>query len=140
MIIQKYLLPVSFAATLHAALLWSYADKPVRIFTKLIEVPLPPLPKPDEVVTLPPEDKGPASQPVKSLPSAPTPPDIPDSPVMHKPDAIPVPMEPPRLSWPRLTCPQCFPWRGRLWSARSRHRRDCRRLQVCCCRPQPRPE
>lgn len=75
--IPRYILPVSFAAVAHAALLFGFPGKTVREFVHVIEVPLPPAPpRPEDPVVPPPEEKSDTTAPVKPIAGGPTPPEI----------------------------------------------------------------
>lgn len=92
MIIHKYLLPASLAATVHVALLWLL---PEQHFTRIIEMPItipkPPIPKaPDNVVTAP-EEKEETTEPVAKMAGGPSRPEIPEPMIPPKPDDISIP-------------------------------------------------
>ncbi len=79
MIIHKYLLPASLAATLHIALLWLVPEETHPRTTALVEIPLrPPIPQtaPDPVPQ--PEDRPVNAEPVKPLAGGPNPPELPE--------------------------------------------------------------
>ena len=76
MINQRYILPVTFSAAVHAALLFGFPAKSIREAITVIEVPLAPLPpKPVEEI-VPPAETDPTTPPVKELAGGPTPPDL----------------------------------------------------------------
>jgi protein TonB len=80
----RYLLPVSMAAALHAALLFGFPGKPKREATTVVEVPLPPSdPAPADPVVSPPE-KGDPDETVRPLAGGPLPPEIDPFPVVDK--------------------------------------------------------
>lgn len=92
--IQRYVLPVSFAAAFHAALLFGFSEKAVRDVIRIIEVTLPPLPpKPDEPVVTPPPEPGATVEPVKPLAGGPTPPEIEPPPALPKTNELAPPEE-----------------------------------------------
>ncbi len=91
--IQNHILPASIAAALHVALLWGWVETPYHPSPKIIEIPLPTPPKPDDPVVLPPEDKNETPQPVQPLAGGPTPPVIEDQIMTPKPADFPIPVD-----------------------------------------------
>jgi protein TonB len=82
--IPRYILPVSFAAVLHAALLFGFPGKTIRTFVHAIELtPPPPPPPPEDPVVLPAE-KNASNEPVKPLAGGPTPPELEPVPAVTK--------------------------------------------------------
>ena len=92
MTIQNHILPASIAAVIHAALLWAWIETPYHPGPKFIEIPLPPLPKPDDPVVLPPADKNETPQPVQPLAGGPSRPEIEDQILTPKPADFPIPV------------------------------------------------
>ena len=83
--IPRYILPVSFAAVTHAALLFGFPGKTVRELVHVIEVTIPPAPPPPEdPVVPPPATKNAADEPVKPLVGGPTPPELDPVPTVSK--------------------------------------------------------
>src|SRR5476649_985996 len=93
--IQNYILPVSIAAALHVALLWSGAKEPPTEKTKIIEIPLKPLPITSDDAVVSPEEKSETERPVQPLADGPIRPSIADSPVIPKPSSFTTPPENP---------------------------------------------
>ncbi len=92
--IQRFILPATIAAAFHAALFWAL---PVEPYTRLVQIVLkpapPPPPPPDDNVPQATEDKTPAAEPIKPLRGGSPAPDIPDGPVIPKPDRITIPVD-----------------------------------------------
>jgi protein TonB len=89
----RYLLPVSIAAALHAALLFGFPGKSVRVPSALVEVPVCPRdPAPEDPVIPPPEISD-DDIAVKPLAGGPVPPEIEPVAVVTKIDDFATPVE-----------------------------------------------
>lgn len=87
--IHRHVLPVSFAAAFHAALLFGFPGKSAREVVLVTEVPLTPSPpKPPDDIVVPTPEAGETTVPVKPLAGGPPTPDLDPPPGRSKIDDI----------------------------------------------------